>query len=230
MMLCSLENIPFVFYKMTSVGRLNIRSFQRHYADFLSDRSLHNLDVLCLTETHTPENSSGNDYPIPGHHVLVKHSCHGLASLIKDSLHYRQATELHIPSELEAFGGYIEAKTPLFVAVIYRPSSFPRRNFLAHLRTPLEQVPISHYRTVITGDFNMDQTLSSPNALIRIMDEFQLKQYVNKLTHALGSSLYLMFSNEVIAADVFPVPYLDHHVLLPGAVVILYLSNLTTYK
>lgn len=154
----------------------------------------------------------------------------GLAILIKDSLHYRQATELHIPSELEAFGGYIEAKTPLFVAVIYRPSPFPRRNFLAHLRTPLEQVPISHYRTVITGDFNMDQTLSSPNALIRIMDEFQLKQYVNKLTHALGSSLYLMFSNEVIAADVFPVPYLDHHVLLPGAVVILYLSNLTTYK
>ena len=102
----------------------------------------------------------------------------------------------------------------ILLILVYRTG--PLRNFVAEFTEELSHLPTSK-RTIILGDFNMDQMLSNNVEILQpLVTRFHLHQRVKFSTHIHGGILDIVFDNcdSPEDADWLPSPYSDHFVVV----------------
>ena len=104
----------------------------------------------------------------------------------------------------------------ILIVLVYRPPGVVG-DFVANLIAELRLLPTSSYRTLIIGDFNMDQRLSGNEDTFKpLTEEFNFTQRSKFSTHIYGGNLDLVFDNDIDARSAFwiPTPFSDHFILL----------------
>ena len=104
----------------------------------------------------------------------------------------------------------------IMVVLVYRPPGVIG-DFVNTLIAELRLLPTSSYRTLLIGDFNMDQRLSgNENTFKLLIEGFNFAQRSQFCTHIYGGTLDLVFDNDCNAKSVFwiPTPFSDHFILL----------------
>ena len=194
----------------------NIRSWNAHIEGFLTDKVYTKFcNVVCFTETHV------NGEPL--NHIkkyeeewndIHKRTNHGLA-VCYDTSKVTIIQEFQTTNTLEILPVLIEVENEcILLVLVYRTG--PVGNFIDDLIHELGLLP-TEYRTLIVGDFNLDQMLGENveifNPLIR---QFKLHQRSQYSTHIHGGILDLVFDNGNCCESVswIPSPYSDHFVLI----------------
>ena len=103
----------------------------------------------------------------------------------------------------------------VLVVVVYRAPD-PLGTFITDFITQLKILPIRQHRTLVVGDFNLDQMLPENKEKFNpIITEFKFHQRSQYSTHILGGILDLVFDNKKSeSVEWIPSPYSDHFVLL----------------
>ena len=101
------------------------------------------------------------------------------------------------------------------VVLVYRKPG-PIGNFIDELIEDLRSLS-ADYRTLIIGDFNLDQRLQcNVNAIEPLLTEFKMVQRSNFSTHIHGGILDLILDNGNCCDNVswIPTPFSDHFILI----------------
>ena len=110
----------------------------------------------------------------------------------------------------------IEDEDVLLVLVYRHPNGGSIANFIYQLTYELRQLPTDKYRTLVLGDFNIDQMLQE-NVLAfgDFCTQFHFTQRSKYSTFRDGGILDLVFDNQKSDAVKWtPSPYSDHFVLI----------------
>ena len=105
-------------------------------------------------------------------------------------------------------------KSKFLLVLVYRTG--PLHNFVSEFTQELTRLPTSK-RTIILGDFNMDQMLSNNVEILQpLVTRFHLQQRVKFSTHIQGGILDIVFDNCETSedADWLPSPYSDHFIIV----------------
>ena len=195
----------------------NIRSWNAHIEHFLSDKVYaSNSCVFCFTETHV--NNSDPDNNIEqyqqGWTGIHKATDHGLAicydsSKVSIIQQYETSTTLQLLPVLMN----IQAEHVL-VVLLYLPPQSPTLPFIQQLTFQLNSLPTKEYRTLIVGDFNMDQMLPENKRLLdTALPQFTQRSHYS--THIYGGILDLVFDTQKSeTVQWVHSTYSDHFVLL----------------
>ena len=195
---------------------LNIRSWNAHIEHILTDETYTNDSViLCFTETHVRDNNTNRiEYYEKEWLDLHKPTEHGLA-ICYNTRHVKVIKEFDVVSQLEMLPVLLEVdKEQVLLILVYRTG--PVRNFVAEFAEELLLLP-TNKRTIILGDFNMDQMLSNNVELLQpLVTQFHLHQRVKFSTHIHGGILDIVLDNSDSSedADWLPCPYSDHFVVI----------------
>lgn len=192
------------------IGHLNIRSLNLHAADLLSDTSLHQLSVLCISETHVRTDLI-YQCQIPGftlYHVATEH---GIAVYTKFNL---KVAKIDVSTDAIQIIG-VTINNSVHVLSVYKPPSVSPSLFLASLSDHINRLGLSvNSPIVLLGDFNMEPNNTH---LLRFMQRNLMTQLISEPTHVHGGTLDLIMttipSDEVHNSGSFPVPYTDHHLV-----------------
>ena len=192
-----------------SIGHINIRSLNLHGIDLQADKLLHNISILCVTETHM--SFPTERHYIAGYNLFHKCTPHGLAIYVKTELHISQ---LQLNTDTIEIMGIIIPEIANII-LVYKPPQMPPSSFIRCLSDEIDYInDTNRLPLVIVGDFNMDLTKHSFDLFIR---KHELIQLVNKPTHILGGTLDLIFTtfsrDKIVTADPHPLPYTDHHLV-----------------
>ena len=197
----------------------NIRSWNLHIEHFLTDTVYTRCSSLfCFTETHVNDGQYNSiEQYVGGWKDLHKRTNHGLA-ICYNAQKVRIIQEFPSSNELQMLPVLIKMEDEfLLLVVVYRPPSEPIGNFIQNLIQQLNQLPTVEYRTIIVGDFNLDQRLKENEEKVSpLSTEFKFEQLVQFSTHIHGGILDLVFDNRNCSNIVpwIPSPYSDHFVLL----------------
>ena len=198
----------------------NIVSWSLHLSNFLSD-SLHlnHCKILCFTETHLNHrpNCDVDDY-VNTWHTFFKYTEHGIA-ISYNTEFIELIDEIPMTDQIEIMACHLRCfshtEMDLILVVVYRKPGSCTEGFLYMLLNELQKLP-SGYRTIITGDFNMDQRLKENVDLLNLFINpmnFEIK--CNFSTHIEGGILDLVIDNVHSEKSVYwqPTPFSDHFVL-----------------
>ena len=193
------------------VGHINIRSLELHLNDLIADKSLQNLSVLCLTETHVKEFNLTDG--LPGFKHLCTPSAHGLMMFVKNTYAYQELDFKNC--KLEIMGIMINVSTEsIAILNVYKPPKLSVTDFLGCLEFELQGIIEQYKNIIITGDFNMQP---DNQQVCTFMNKLNLFQCVTEVTHTLGSTLDLLFHSfdekHILNSGSFPLPYTDHYVI-----------------
>ena len=198
----------------------NIRSWNAHIKHFLADKVYtHSCDIFCFTETHLTNMPCNNDIEnyVEGWTSIHKTTSHGLA-ICYNSSKISMIRELETSSSLEILPVVMEVEDECVLLVLLYRKPGPVGNFVNDLIEELRQLSTDTgcTRTLIVGDFNMDQLLeANVEKFNRLIDEFRLFQRSTYSTHIRGGILDLVFdSSKSEPVSWIPSPYSDHFVLL----------------
>ena len=103
----------------------------------------------------------------------------------------------------------------VLIVLVYRPPGTVGM-FLQVLISQLSRLPIDKYRTLIIGDFNLDQMLQENVQLLTpLISRFGLFQRTQFSTHVQGGILDLVMDNRrTDHIEWIPSPYSDHFIIL----------------
>ena len=196
---------------------LNIRSWNVHIEHFLSDKVYTECcSVLCFTETNinTGLFSRIRNYDDKWNDIH-KITDHGLA-ICYNINKIQFVKEFPTTVAIEIMAVLLQHENEhILVVLVYRPPGAIGA-FVASLIAELRLLPTS-YRTLIIGDFNLDQRLPGNEDTFKpLIEEFHLTQRSNFSTHIYGGNLDLVFDNDSSDKSVFwiPTPFSDHLILL----------------
>lgn len=194
-----------------------------HIEHFLADKMyLTYSSVFCFTETHIDNQHYKNieEYQL-GWKSIHRNTEHGLA-ICYDTSRVEIVKTFTTPGELQVLPVLLKIDDELvFLVLLYRPPRPMQQNdtFVYELIQILSMLPLDEYgeyRTLIVGDFNMDQMVDEN---IRKFDQlcahFQCHQRSNYSTHRLGGILDLVFDDRSSeSVGWMPSPYSDHFVIV----------------
>ena len=206
---------PLMEMSGTKMCLFNIRSWNAHIEHFLTDKSYSKFcNLLCFTETHINNSACLNhiDKYIDGWSDIHKRTEHGLAFCYNTNK-IKVIQEFHMNTTLEMLPVLIEIDNEyILLVLVYRTGHIG--NFINDFIEQLNLLPKQH-RTLIVGDFNIDQMLNENVEKWHILvNEFQLHQRSQYSTHSHGGILDLVFDNKSSElVSWIPSPYSDHFVL-----------------
>ena len=210
-------NHPLADLNGTKICLFNIRSWNLHIAHFLSDKvySTHS-SIFCFTETHINNGPDKNieDYQ-PGWANIHKPTEHGLA-ICYDTSKVELVEEFHSDNGLQLLPILIKVEDEhILLILVYRPPG-PIDTFIQELIDELGRLPTVEYRTLIVGDFNLDQMLDeNVETLEALITRFNFHQRSHYSTHILGGILDLVLDDgKSESVEWMPSPYSDHFVIL----------------
>ena len=103
--------------------------------------------------------------------------------------------EFQTSNVIEIMAVLLHGTERVMVVLVYRPPGVIG-DFVNTLIAELRLLPTSSYRTLVIGDFNMDQRLpGSENTFKLLIEEFNFTQRSQFCTHIYGGSLDLVFDN-----------------------------------
>ena len=203
--------------KMTgSMCLFNIRSWNMHIEHFFTDKVYTRFcNLFCFTETHVNDGPFSNiEMYMEGWADIHKKTNHGLAICYNVSK-VRIIQEFETRNTLEILPVVIEIENEhVLLVLVYRPPGAVG-SFIDNLIEEITQLPTT-YRTLIIGDFNLDQMLSENIEKINpLFAHFNLHQRSQYSTHIHGGILDLVFDNKSSElVHWIPSPYSDHFVLI----------------
>ena len=215
-------NHPLMEMSGNKICLFNIRSWRKHIGHFLSDKVYTNhSSLICLTETHVYDTADAQ----PFHHI--EHYAEGWTDIHKQTIHHGLAIcyneskvnviEVYETTHaLEMLPVLVEIENErVLVVVVYRAPD-PLGTFITNFITELNILPIREHRTLVVGDFNLDQMLpENEEKITPIITELNFHQRSHYSTHILGGILDLVFDNDKTqSVEWIPSPYSDHFVLL----------------
>ena len=198
----------------------NIRSWNAHIKHFLADKVYtDNCDIFCFTETHLthmPCNNNIENY-VSGWTAIHKTTSHGLA-ICYNASKITIIRELETISSLEILPVAMEIENECVLLVLVYRMPGPVGNFVNDLIEELTQLSTytAYSRTLVVGDFNMDQLLKvNEEKFNPLIEGFRLIQRSRYSTHIRGGILDLVFDDRNSeSVSWIPSPYSDHFVLL----------------
>ena len=209
---------PLIEMTGTKMCLFNIRSWNAHIKHFLTDKVfIENCSLICLTETHChdEEGPLNNIEPYAeGWTAIHKITQHGLAICYNVSK-VNIIEEFQTTHALEMLPVLVDIDNERILVVLVYCVPGPLGTFINDLIEQLNNLP-TRYRTVVIGDFNLDQMLSENiekfNPLIMQFNFHQRSMYS---THIYGGILDLVFdNNKSECVEWIPSPYSDHFVIL----------------
>ena len=205
----------------SSIALLNIRSWNLHLENFVSDHvHLNNCDMFCFTETHLKQKPKYDVTEFSDNWTSVfKHTEHGLA-LSYNSENIEFVDEFQMTDHIEIMACHLRCDSlvlsDFILVIVYRKPGSSIGNFLSILSDELQHLPTG-YRTIVVGDFNLDQRLQENIDTINLFsNNFNLSQRkTNFSTHNEGGILDLVFDNNSTTNTVQwqPTPFSDHFIL-----------------
>ena len=105
----------------------------------------------------------------------------------------------------------------ILIVLVYRPPGGQRDLFIYQLLQELSMLEETHYyRTILCGDFNLDQMIQeNVDAFQQLREYFNFVQRVRYSTHIHGGILDLVFDQEgTEAVQWMPTPYSDHFTII----------------
>ena len=207
------------FVSESVISLLNMRSWNLHLSHFLSDPAHINLcDIFCFTETQLQQDPlyDVNNFS-DSWNSIFKHTDHGLA-LCYNSEHIDYVDQFEMTNEIEIMACLLRCDSLILsdfiLVIVYRkPGSIG--NFFSRLIEELRKLPTG-YRTIVVGDFNLDQRLRENSDIIEMFASTTLlhQRRSNFSTHIEGGILDLVFDNSN-TNDVQwqPTPFSDHFIL-----------------
>ena len=211
-------NHPLIEMKGTKICLFNIVSWNLHIPHFLSDKYFVNYSsVFCFTETHTNNKDfkKFEEYH-PGwksiHHPTAEHGlaiCYDTETVVIEKEFSTSGLLQVLPVAMK-----IEDELVLLV-LVYRPPG-ARGTFVYELTQLLTMLDIHRYRTIVLGDFNLDQMLpENIEAFGGFCTQFNFNQRSTYSTHIRGGILDLVFDDKKSeSVQWMPSPYSDHFVIL----------------
>ena len=101
----------------------------------------------------------------------------------------------------------------IILIIVYRKQEVSPQDFLYILQDELQKLP-SGFRTIITGDFNMDQRLDENVEMLNLLvnQRIGFHNKVNFSTHVQGGILDLFLDSHITQNSVpwQPTPFTDH--------------------
>lgn len=200
----------------------NIRSWNLHIDHFLSDKVYPSkTSLFCFTETHTLRNIAPvkriEDHPgLESWTTIHKDTGHGLA-ISYNTTKVKDVRQFDTVSSIESLPVLMTIEDEAFLLVlIYRPPPESIPVFIQSLEIELSQVrghiPITNYRTLILGDFNLPQNREDLND---VLPSETFHQRCHYSTHIDGNILDLVFDDKKSEpVKWMPSPYSDHFVIL----------------
>ena len=199
---------------------LNLVSWNLHIQHILSDKYYFNFShVMCFTETHTNNDRFRRIEEYHPDWKSIHHSSaeHGLAICFNTK---KVVIEKEFPeiSSIEFLPLLINIDGEIvLVILVYRPPGGQRDLFLYELLQELSMLEeTQHYRTILLGDFNLDQMLQeNVFAFQQLCEYFKFNQRVKYSTHILGGILDLVFDQKrTETAQWMPSAFSDHFVII----------------
>ena len=105
----------------------------------------------------------------------------------------------------------------ILIVLVYRPPGGQRDLSIYQLLQELSMLEeTQHYRTILLGDFNLDQMLQeNVHAFQQLCEYFKFNQCVKYPTHILGGILALVFDQKrTETAQWMPSAFSDHFVII----------------
>ena len=203
------------------VALLNIRSWNLHLPHFISDHvHLNHCDIFCFTETHLKQKPTHDVSDFSENWASVfKHTEHGLA-LTYNAEHVELVKEFKMTENIEIMACHLRCDSlvlcDFILVIVYRKPGSSIVNFLSILHDEIQNLP-SGYRTIIVGDFNLDQRLKENADTMNLFARnisFSQKS-TNFSTHNERGILDLVFDscNLHNVVQWQPTPFSDHFVL-----------------
>ena len=174
---------------------------------------------MCFTETHVNSTSFQRIEEYHPDWKSIHHSSaeHGLAICFNTK---KVVIEKEFPetSSIELLPLLINIDGDIILVVlVYRPPGGHRDVFLYELLQELRMLEeIQHYRTILLGDFNLDQMLQeNVHAFQQLCEYFKFNQRVKYSTQILGGILDLVFDQKrTETVQWMPSPFSDHFVII----------------
>ena len=209
-------NHPLIEIRGNKICLFNIRSWNLHIQHFLSDKvyPTHSC-IFCFTETYTNRLCISTDDNQTGWASIHRHTKHGLA-ICYDTTKVEIIQEFPPIDVLQLFPVVVKVENEhILLILVYRPPG-PIGNFIQELIHQLGMLPTYKYRTMVVGDFNLDQLLSENVDMLRpLCTQFNFCQRSEYSTHIHGGILDLVFDNgRTEATEWMPSPYSDHFIIL----------------
>ena len=192
----------------------NIRSWNLHIQHFMSDVFFPTHSCLfCFTETNINGPYTDIAHYQPNWVNVHKHTQHGLA-ICYNKNHVDFIEEVPSSEHIENLCVIVELQGErILLVLIYRPPG-TIGTFVQQITRLLHSLP-TNYRTIVLGDFNLDQMdTANVNRLLPLCTTFNFEQRVTYSTHILGGILDLVFDNgNNQSTEWMPSPYSDHFVV-----------------
>ena len=210
---------PLIQMSDSKMCLFNIRSWNAHIQHFLTDKVYTEYcSLICLTETHCFDNGGSFnkiEQYAEGWTDIHKQTQHGLA-LCYNVSKVKIILEFQTTHSLEMLPVLVEIEKELVLIVLLYRAPGPLGTFINDLIEELDDLPTTEYKTLVVGDFNLDQMLiENEEKFNPIITEFNFHQRSHYSTHIYGGILDLVFDNKNSeCVEWIPSPYSDHVVLL----------------
>ena len=177
---------------------LNCRSLKKHYEDMKSDEVLLKSDIILLQETWLDNDSSIEQFKIPGYELKLNSQGRGkgLATYFKEGKFYHEADVNQENMQLSKF-----TSKDIDIISIYRP----KQGTLRQLNEEISRMARGTKSIIVVGDFNYCFLENTTNATRNYMKENQFNQLISKPTHIEGNVLdqcFLKDSGKSLIAEV----------------------------
>ena len=186
------------------ISSLNIRSLNKHFEDIKADHALMKSDIICLTETWIPEDSS-NIYRIDGYNNFMNNVGFGKGIAI-----YAKPSFSHV-CNVNGEGYQITKMTSdnIDIICVYRSDLGSIEELYCKIYSKLTPLKL----TMICGDFNICALENSKNLLTQSLLAENFKQIVKYPTHEKGGlidHIYIKNTPEIYDVYHHSVYYSDH--------------------
>ena len=174
---------------------------------------------MCFTETHTNDSRFQRiEKYHPDwrsiHHPSAQHGlaiCYNTKKVVIEK-EFPETSSIELLPLLMNIDGKI-----ILIVLVYRPPGGQRDLFIYQLLQELSMLEETrHYRTILCGDFNLDQMIQdNVDAFHQLCECFKFVQRVKYSTHIHGGILDLVFDQEgTEAVQWMPTAYSDHFTII----------------
>ena len=213
-----------------NIAHLNVRSLMPSLDDVMVTLDIHNLDILCVSETWLQETVDSRFIILPGYRLLRRdrpardgrqRRGGGVAVIYRETLRVEQLAVPSGDSPLETLWVTVSSDATFVVGVLYRPPGGAISPALDDLQDQLVHVIGGGKPLFVLGDANFDLLKTAAcdvQRYVQTLDELNLKQIVVDPTRpasgALLDHVIVRSTDAGTSARVEPCAWSDHDLVI----------------